>query len=179
MTYGAYHYPGWSMVLGWLMLACSVIWIPVMFVIKMHLAPGKFIEVILLSFCCLKIRPQETVFFILHWFLGYWMSNTAQITFWWTSYCVAKRYPVDLKCRLSIPSFLKSTVLNCGLFSEIWTNSMRVCISWKKAVPGSLATSTRRGPSGIACLQREGLGTGVIQVVLHEVVPLSQVLNKM
>ncbi|NWT50986.1 SC6A5 protein, partial [Erythrocercus mccallii] len=44
MTYGAYHYPGWSMVLGWLMLACSVIWIPVMFVIKMHLAPGKFIE---------------------------------------------------------------------------------------------------------------------------------------
>lgn len=50
MTYGAYHYPGWSMVLGWLMLACSVIWIPVMFVIKMHLAPGKFIEVTLLSF---------------------------------------------------------------------------------------------------------------------------------
>ncbi|OWK56182.1 Sodium- and chloride-dependent glycine transporter 2 [Lonchura striata] len=44
MTYGAYHYPGWSMVLGWLMLACSVIWIPVMFVIKMHLAPGRFIE---------------------------------------------------------------------------------------------------------------------------------------
>jgi len=54
MTYGAYHYPGWSMVLGWLMLACSVIWIPVMFVIKMHLAPGKFIEVILLSFLLLK-----------------------------------------------------------------------------------------------------------------------------
>uniref|UniRef100_A0A8D0H622 Transporter n=1 Tax=Sphenodon punctatus TaxID=8508 RepID=A0A8D0H622_SPHPU len=44
MTYGTYHYPGWSMVLGWLMLACSVIWIPIMFVIKMHLAPGKFIE---------------------------------------------------------------------------------------------------------------------------------------
>ncbi|XP_037755881.1 sodium- and chloride-dependent glycine transporter 2 isoform X1 [Chelonia mydas] len=44
MTYGAYHYPGWSMVLGWLMLACSVVWIPIMFVIKMHLAPGKFIE---------------------------------------------------------------------------------------------------------------------------------------
>ncbi|XP_006111551.2 sodium- and chloride-dependent glycine transporter 2 [Pelodiscus sinensis] len=44
MTYGAYHYPGWSMVLGWLMLACSVIWIPIMFVIKMHLAPGRFIE---------------------------------------------------------------------------------------------------------------------------------------
>ncbi|NWX89561.1 SC6A5 protein, partial [Nothoprocta pentlandii] len=44
MTYGAYHYPAWSMVLGWLMLACSVIWIPIMFVIKMHLAPGKFIE---------------------------------------------------------------------------------------------------------------------------------------
>ncbi|XP_060621719.2 sodium- and chloride-dependent glycine transporter 2 [Anolis sagrei] len=44
MTYGSYHYPGWSMVLGWLMLACSVIWIPIMFVIKMHIAPGKFIE---------------------------------------------------------------------------------------------------------------------------------------
>ncbi|KAM5138262.1 sodium- and chloride-dependent glycine transporter 2 [Mantella aurantiaca] len=44
MTYGSYHYPGWSMVLGWLMLACSVIWIPVMFVIKMYLAPGNFIE---------------------------------------------------------------------------------------------------------------------------------------
>uniref|UniRef100_A0A8B9BL59 Transporter n=1 Tax=Anser brachyrhynchus TaxID=132585 RepID=A0A8B9BL59_9AVES len=66
MTYGAYHYPGWSMVLGWLMLACSVIWIPVMFVIKMHLAPGKFIEVILVSFCCSKIWSQETVCFILH-----------------------------------------------------------------------------------------------------------------
>ncbi|EHA99485.1 Sodium- and chloride-dependent glycine transporter 2 [Heterocephalus glaber] len=44
MTYGSYHYPNWSMVLGWLMLACSVIWIPIMFVIKMHLAPGRFIE---------------------------------------------------------------------------------------------------------------------------------------
>ncbi|CAI9544944.1 unnamed protein product [Staurois parvus] len=44
MTYGSYHYPTWSMVLGWLMLACSVIWIPIMFVIKMHLAPGNFIE---------------------------------------------------------------------------------------------------------------------------------------
>ncbi|XP_061469125.1 sodium- and chloride-dependent glycine transporter 2 isoform X3 [Rhineura floridana] len=44
MTYGTYHYPGWSMVLAWLMLACSVIWIPIMFVIKMHIAPGKFIE---------------------------------------------------------------------------------------------------------------------------------------
>ncbi|XP_042302264.1 sodium- and chloride-dependent glycine transporter 2 [Sceloporus undulatus] len=44
MTYGNYHYPGWSMVLGWLMLACSVIWIPIMFVIKMHIAPGNFIE---------------------------------------------------------------------------------------------------------------------------------------
>ncbi|XP_039191296.1 sodium- and chloride-dependent glycine transporter 2 isoform X2 [Crotalus tigris] len=44
MTYGTYHYPGWSMLLGWLMLACSVIWIPIMFVIKMHLAPGNFIE---------------------------------------------------------------------------------------------------------------------------------------
>ncbi|XP_077785141.1 sodium- and chloride-dependent glycine transporter 2 [Podarcis muralis] len=44
MTYGSYHYPGWSMVLGWLMLACSVIWIPIMFVIKMHIAPGRFIE---------------------------------------------------------------------------------------------------------------------------------------
>nr|XP_045751242.1 sodium- and chloride-dependent glycine transporter 2 [Mirounga angustirostris] len=44
MTYGSYRYPNWSMVLGWLMLACSVIWIPIMFVIKMHLAPGRFIE---------------------------------------------------------------------------------------------------------------------------------------
>ncbi|XP_044126399.1 sodium- and chloride-dependent glycine transporter 2 [Bufo gargarizans] len=44
MTYGTYHYPPWSMVLGWLMLACSVIWIPIMFVIKMYLAPGSFIE---------------------------------------------------------------------------------------------------------------------------------------
>ncbi|KAE8606131.1 hypothetical protein XENTR_v10010605 [Xenopus tropicalis] len=44
MTYGSYHYPTWSMVMGWLMLACSVIWIPVMFVIKMYLAPGTFIE---------------------------------------------------------------------------------------------------------------------------------------
>ncbi|KAM4723188.1 LOW QUALITY PROTEIN: sodium- and chloride-dependent glycine transporter 2 [Rhinophrynus dorsalis] len=44
MTYGTYNYPTWSMVLGWLMLACSVIWIPIMFVIKMYLAPGTFIE---------------------------------------------------------------------------------------------------------------------------------------
>nr|A7Y2X0.1 RecName: Full=Sodium- and chloride-dependent glycine transporter 2; Short=GlyT-2; Short=GlyT2; Short=xGlyT2; AltName: Full=Solute carrier family 6 member 5 [Xenopus laevis]ABV03173.1 glycine transporter 2 [Xenopus laevis] len=44
MTYGSYHYPSWSMVMGWLMLACSVIWIPIMFVIKMFLAPGTFIE---------------------------------------------------------------------------------------------------------------------------------------
>ncbi|XP_053305361.1 sodium- and chloride-dependent glycine transporter 2 [Spea bombifrons] len=44
MTYGTYNYPAWSMVLGWLMLACSVIWIPIMFVIKMFLAPGSFIE---------------------------------------------------------------------------------------------------------------------------------------
>lgn len=49
MTYGSYRYPNWSMVLGWLMLACSVIWIPIMFVIKMYLAPGRFIEVILLA----------------------------------------------------------------------------------------------------------------------------------
>ncbi|XP_040183840.1 sodium- and chloride-dependent glycine transporter 2 [Rana temporaria] len=44
MTYGNYHYPPWSMVLGWLMCTCSVIWIPIMFVIKMYLAPGSFIE---------------------------------------------------------------------------------------------------------------------------------------
>ena len=49
MTYGSYRYPNWSMVLGWLMLACSVIWIPIMFVIKMYLAPGRFIEVIPLA----------------------------------------------------------------------------------------------------------------------------------
>lgn len=100
MTYGAYHYPGWSMVLGWLMLACSVIWIPVMFVIKMHLAPGKFIEVILLSFCCIKIWSQETVWFTFHWFLWYRMPDSAKITFWQASYCVAKRCSVDLKCSL-------------------------------------------------------------------------------
>ncbi|XP_069761032.1 sodium- and chloride-dependent glycine transporter 2 [Narcine bancroftii] len=44
MTYENYKYPAWSMVMGWLMLAASVIWIPLMFVIKMHLAPGSFIE---------------------------------------------------------------------------------------------------------------------------------------
>eukprot|EP00062_Callorhinchus_milii_P003799 gi/632941470/ref/XP_007885882.1/ PREDICTED: sodium- and chloride-dependent glycine transporter 2 [Callorhinchus milii] len=44
LTYENYRYPTWSMVLGWLMLACSVIWIPIMFVVKMHLAPGSFIE---------------------------------------------------------------------------------------------------------------------------------------
>uniref|UniRef100_A0A8C1AX63 Transporter n=1 Tax=Cyprinus carpio carpio TaxID=630221 RepID=A0A8C1AX63_CYPCA len=46
MTYEDYTYPTWSMVLGWLMVICSVIWIPIMFVIKMHLAPGSLIEVI-------------------------------------------------------------------------------------------------------------------------------------
>ncbi|XP_023674928.1 sodium- and chloride-dependent glycine transporter 2 isoform X1 [Paramormyrops kingsleyae] len=44
MTYEDYTYPTWSMVMGWLMVICSVIWIPIMFVIKMHLAPGTFIE---------------------------------------------------------------------------------------------------------------------------------------
>ncbi|XP_071771487.1 sodium- and chloride-dependent glycine transporter 2 [Centroberyx gerrardi] len=44
MTYEDYTYPTWSMVMGWLMVTCSVIWIPIMFVIKMHLAPGTFIE---------------------------------------------------------------------------------------------------------------------------------------
>ncbi|KAJ8248935.1 hypothetical protein GJAV_G00229350 [Gymnothorax javanicus] len=44
MTYEAYTYPTWSMVLGWLMVICSVIWIPIMFVIKMHLAPGTIVE---------------------------------------------------------------------------------------------------------------------------------------
>lgn len=47
MTYEDYTYPTWSMVMGWLMVICSVIWIPIMFVIKMHLAPGTFIEVII------------------------------------------------------------------------------------------------------------------------------------
>lgn len=47
MTYEDYTYPTWSMVLGWLMVICSVIWIPIMFVIKMHLAPGTLIEVII------------------------------------------------------------------------------------------------------------------------------------
>uniref|UniRef100_A0A8C1WYI4 Transporter n=1 Tax=Cyprinus carpio TaxID=7962 RepID=A0A8C1WYI4_CYPCA len=44
MTYEDYTYPTWSMVLGWLMVICSVIWIPIMFVIKMHIAPGSLIE---------------------------------------------------------------------------------------------------------------------------------------
>ncbi|KAK2868914.1 hypothetical protein Q7C36_000785 [Tachysurus vachellii] len=44
MTYEDYTYPTWSMVLGWLMVICSVIWIPIMFVIKMYIAPGTFIE---------------------------------------------------------------------------------------------------------------------------------------
>ncbi|XP_014864532.1 PREDICTED: sodium- and chloride-dependent glycine transporter 2 isoform X1 [Poecilia mexicana] len=44
MTYEDYTYPTWSMVLGWLMVICSVIWIPIMFVIKMHLAPGTVVE---------------------------------------------------------------------------------------------------------------------------------------
>ncbi|MED6279969.1 Sodium- and chloride-dependent glycine transporter 2, partial [Ameca splendens] len=44
MTYEDYTYPTWSMVLGWLMVICSVIWIPIMFAIKMHLAPGTIVE---------------------------------------------------------------------------------------------------------------------------------------
>ncbi|XP_074522746.1 sodium- and chloride-dependent glycine transporter 2 isoform X1 [Halichoeres trimaculatus] len=44
MTYEDYTYPTWSMVLGWLMVICSVIWIPIMFFIKMHLAPGTISE---------------------------------------------------------------------------------------------------------------------------------------
>lgn len=47
MTYQDYTYPTWSMVMGWLMVICSVIWIPIMFVIKMHLAPGTFMEVVM------------------------------------------------------------------------------------------------------------------------------------
>uniref|UniRef100_A0A3Q1BAN2 Transporter n=1 Tax=Amphiprion ocellaris TaxID=80972 RepID=A0A3Q1BAN2_AMPOC len=46
MTYEDYTYPTWSMVMGWLMVICSVIWIPIMFVIKMHLAPGTLIELV-------------------------------------------------------------------------------------------------------------------------------------
>uniref|UniRef100_A0A8P4FWL8 Transporter n=1 Tax=Dicentrarchus labrax TaxID=13489 RepID=A0A8P4FWL8_DICLA len=44
MTYEDYTYPTWSMVMGWLMVICSVIWIPIMFVIKMYLAPGTISE---------------------------------------------------------------------------------------------------------------------------------------
>lgn len=61
MTYGSYRYPNWSMVLGWLMLACSVIWIPIMFVIKMYLAPGRFIEVILLAPFPLLASPEGEI----------------------------------------------------------------------------------------------------------------------
>lgn len=45
MTYEDYTYPTWSMILGWLMVICSVIWIPIMFLIKMYLAPGSVSEV--------------------------------------------------------------------------------------------------------------------------------------
>ncbi|XP_061743031.1 sodium- and chloride-dependent glycine transporter 2 isoform X1 [Nerophis ophidion] len=44
MTYEDYTYPTWSMIMGWLMVISSVIWIPIMFVIKMYLAPGTLIE---------------------------------------------------------------------------------------------------------------------------------------
>ncbi|XP_047437172.1 sodium- and chloride-dependent glycine transporter 2 isoform X2 [Mugil cephalus] len=44
MTYEDYTYPTWSMVMGWLMVICSVIWIPIMFFIKMYLAPGSLME---------------------------------------------------------------------------------------------------------------------------------------
>ncbi|TNN49146.1 Sodium- and chloride-dependent glycine transporter 2 [Liparis tanakae] len=44
MTYEEYTYPNWSMVMGWLLVICSVIWIPIMFFIKMYLAPGTFKE---------------------------------------------------------------------------------------------------------------------------------------
>ncbi|XP_053722264.1 sodium- and chloride-dependent glycine transporter 2 [Synchiropus splendidus] len=44
MTYENYTYPTWSMVMGWLMVICSVIWIPIMFGIKMYLAPGTIME---------------------------------------------------------------------------------------------------------------------------------------
>uniref|UniRef100_A0A671VJ58 Transporter n=1 Tax=Sparus aurata TaxID=8175 RepID=A0A671VJ58_SPAAU len=44
MTYEDYTYPTWSMVMGWLMVICSVIWIPIMFLIKMYLAPGTISE---------------------------------------------------------------------------------------------------------------------------------------
>ncbi|KAM6980917.1 sodium- and chloride-dependent glycine transporter 2 [Aplochiton taeniatus] len=44
MTYEDYTYPPWSMVMGWLLVCCSVIWIPIMFAIKMYLAPGGFME---------------------------------------------------------------------------------------------------------------------------------------
>lgn len=83
MTYGAHHYPGWSMVLGWLMLACSVIGIPVMFVIKRHLAPGRFIKVILLSVVLFEnmAKGDRSLLFYID-FLRYWMSNTAQIALW-------------------------------------------------------------------------------------------------
>uniref|UniRef100_A0A8C4F8T1 Transporter n=1 Tax=Dicentrarchus labrax TaxID=13489 RepID=A0A8C4F8T1_DICLA len=46
MTYEDYTYPTWSMVMGWLMVICSVIWIPIMFVIKMYLAPGTISELV-------------------------------------------------------------------------------------------------------------------------------------
>uniref|UniRef100_A0A663MFH3 Solute carrier family 6 member 5 n=1 Tax=Athene cunicularia TaxID=194338 RepID=A0A663MFH3_ATHCN len=51
MTYGAYHYPGWSMVLGWLMLACSVIWIPIPAAFPCH-SRNVAVPFCSLSLCC-------------------------------------------------------------------------------------------------------------------------------
>lgn len=67
MTYEDYTYPTWSMVLGWLMVICSVIWIPIMFVIKMHLAPGTIIEVIIET----KLLRDSTYMFCYLLLLGH------------------------------------------------------------------------------------------------------------
>ncbi|XP_032833846.1 sodium- and chloride-dependent glycine transporter 2 [Petromyzon marinus] len=63
MTYEAYHYPPWSMAMGWLMVASSVIWIPIMFVVKMYLAPGSFIE--RLKLVCMP-QPDWGPFLVQH-----------------------------------------------------------------------------------------------------------------
>uniref|UniRef100_UPI00358FC89F sodium- and chloride-dependent glycine transporter 2 n=1 Tax=Myxine glutinosa TaxID=7769 RepID=UPI00358FC89F len=44
MTYGDYKYPSWALAGGWLLVALSVIWIPIMCIVKMCLAPGGFVE---------------------------------------------------------------------------------------------------------------------------------------
>lgn len=71
MTYEDYTYPTWSMVMGWLMVICSVIWIPIMFVIKMHLAPGSLIEVRERFSISVLLKIAQYCFSISRWLVYY------------------------------------------------------------------------------------------------------------